>query len=81
MREAVTNGTGTLLASQPGPPVYGKTGTAETGVGTPPHTDAWFIGYQGDIAFAALIANTNNGFGGTLAAPLISQFLTGQNNS
>jgi cell division protein FtsI/penicillin-binding protein 2 len=78
MRDVVTSGTGTALAGQPGPPVYGKTGTAETGTNNPPHTDAWFIGYQGDIAFAALIANTTNGYGGTTAAPIISHFLTNQ---
>ena len=76
MRDVVTGGTGTALAAQPGRPVYGKTGTAETGAQSPPRTDAWFIGYQGDIAFAALVANTNNGFGGALAAPIVARFLT-----
>ena len=56
MREVVTSGTATVLASQPGLPVYGKTGTAEYGNTNPPQTDAWFIGYQGDIAFACLVA-------------------------
>jgi cell division protein FtsI/penicillin-binding protein 2 len=76
MREVVTSGTGTVLAAQPGPPVYGKTGTAEIGAQTPPRTDAWFVGYQGDIAFATLVANTHNGFGGTVAAPIVSRFLS-----
>jgi cell division protein FtsI/penicillin-binding protein 2 len=76
MRQVVTSGTGTALASQPGPPVYGKTGTAETGTHHPARTDAWFIGYQGDIAFAAVVTNTNNGFGGTTATPIITHFLT-----
>jgi cell division protein FtsI/penicillin-binding protein 2 len=76
MRAVVTDGTGTALADQPGLPVYGKTGTAETGVQNPPRTDAWFIGFQGNIAFAALVADTNNGFGGTLAAPIIGRFLS-----
>ena len=75
MREVVTSGTATVLASQPGLPVYGKTGTAETGTGTPPRTDAWFVGYQGDIAFAALVPNTANGFGGAVAAPIVGRFL------
>ena len=75
MREVVTSGTGTVLASQPGLPIYGKTGTAETGTGTPPRTDAWFVGYQGDIAFAALVPNTANGFGGAVAAPIVGRFL------
>jgi cell division protein FtsI/penicillin-binding protein 2 len=75
MREVVTSGTATVLASQPGLPVYGKTGTAEIGAGTPPVTDAWFVGYQGDVAFAALVANTANGFGGAVAAPIVGRFL------
>jgi cell division protein FtsI/penicillin-binding protein 2 len=64
MREVVTSGTGISLAGESGLPVYGKTGTAETGTGSPLLTNAWFIGYQGDIPFAALVANTRNGFGG-----------------
>ena len=75
MREVVTGGTATVLASQPGLPVYGKTGTAEIGAGTSPKTDAWFVGYQGDVAFAALVANTANGFGGAVAAPIVGRFL------
>jgi cell division protein FtsI/penicillin-binding protein 2 len=80
MRKVVTSGTGTALANQPGGPVYGKTGTAETHIRDGPRTDAWFIGYQDDIAFAALVANTHNGFGGTLAAPIIARFLTNLNH-
>ena len=76
MRLVVTSGTATVLASQPGLPVYGKTGTAEYGNTNPPQTNAWFIGYQGDIAFACLVAATKHGFGGTLAAPIIGRFLT-----
>jgi cell division protein FtsI/penicillin-binding protein 2 len=75
MRDVVLEGTGTALADQPGLPVYGKTGTAETGDGVPPLTDAWFIGFQGNIAFAALVADTKNGFGGVVAAPIIGRFL------
>ena len=75
MRAVVTEGTGTALSGQPGLPVYGKTGTAEIGSQTPLRTDAWFIGFQGDIAFAALVSNTPNGFGGAVAAPIIGRFL------
>jgi len=75
MREVVTGGTATVLASQPGLPVYGKTGTAEYGSGKPPRTDAWFVGFQGDVAFACLVAGTKNGFGGSLAAPIVGRFL------
>ncbi|MFD0596076.1 penicillin-binding transpeptidase domain-containing protein [Catellatospora coxensis] len=40
----------------PGGAVYGKTGTAEYD-NNPAHTHAWFIGWQGDIAFAVFIEN------------------------
>lgn len=76
MRAVVTSGTGAALAAQPGLPVYGKTGTAETGSQNPPRTDAWFIGFQGDIAFAVLVANTDNEFGGAVAAPIVARFLS-----
>jgi cell division protein FtsI/penicillin-binding protein 2 len=75
MREVVTGGTATALASQPGLPVYGKTGTAEYGSASPPRTDAWFVGFQGDVAFGCLVAGTKNGFGGSVAAPIVGRFL------
>jgi len=53
--------------------VYGKTGTAEFGSGTPPATHAWFIGYSGDLAFAVLVEG--GGVGGRVAAPLAGKFL------
>ena len=34
---------------------YGKTGTAEFGHANPPETHAWFIGYEGDLAFAVIV--------------------------
>ena len=56
MRLVVTNGTATMpLKGVPGGPVYGKTGTAEYGSNTPPDTRAWFVGWQGDVAFAVLV--------------------------
>jgi len=72
MRDVVTQGTGTA-ADLPGVPVYGKTGTAEFGAGTPPPTHAWFIGYRGDVAFAVLIEG--GGVGGQAAAPIAADFL------
>jgi cell division protein FtsI/penicillin-binding protein 2 len=54
MREVVTRGTGTALRDVPGAPVSGKTGTAEFSTGSK-ETHAWFIGWQGDIAFAVLV--------------------------
>jgi cell division protein FtsI/penicillin-binding protein 2 len=75
MREVVLSGTGTAAASVPGARVYGKTGTAEYGNDLPPRTHAWFVGWQGQIAFAVLVADTNDGFGGDVAAPIAARFL------
>jgi cell division protein FtsI/penicillin-binding protein 2 len=72
MRLVVTSGTGTA-ASVPGEVVYGKTGTAEFGGGTPPRTHAWFIGFRGDLAFAIIVEG--GGVGGKVAAPLAAKFV------
>lgn len=56
MREVVTVGTATALKDAPGGAVFGKTGTAEYD-DNPAHTHAWFIGWQGDIAFAVFVEN------------------------
>jgi cell division protein FtsI/penicillin-binding protein 2 len=72
MRLVVTSGTGTA-ANVPGQVVFGKTGTAEFGSGTPPKTHAWFIGFRGDLAFAIIVEG--GGVGGTVAAPLAARFL------
>lgn len=53
MRQVVTDGTATQLNDVPN--VYGKTGTAEYVTGDPTRTHAWFIGWQGDIAFAVFV--------------------------
>lgn len=50
----------------------GKTGTAEFGVGNPPPTHAWFVGYRGNIAFALVVEG--GGVGGRVAAPLAAGF-------
>ncbi len=73
MREVVTQGTGSALINAPGGPVMGKTGTAEYGPGTTPKTHAWFVGYQGDIAFAVYVQDGQSG--GTVAAPVALSFL------
>ncbi|MEU5695605.1 penicillin-binding transpeptidase domain-containing protein [Actinosynnema sp. NPDC020468] len=49
--EVVTGGTARDLAGYGG--VHGKTGTAQVGDGTTAH--GWFVGYQGDVAFAVLV--------------------------
>jgi cell division protein FtsI/penicillin-binding protein 2 len=73
MRLVVTSGTGTA-ANVRGETVFGKTGTAEFGSGTPPKTHAWFIGYRGGLAFAVIVEG--GGVGGAVAAPLAAKFVT-----
>jgi len=74
MRLVVTDGTGTALKSVAGGPVFGKTGTAEHGSANPPETRAWFVGWQGDVAFAVLVEEGRSG--GAVAAPIAKAFLT-----
>jgi len=74
MRDVVTEGTAKILLTTPGGPVSGKTGTAEFGNANPPHTHAWFTGFQGDVAFAVVVED--GGFGAKAAAPIVKDFLT-----
>jgi cell division protein FtsI/penicillin-binding protein 2 len=73
MGEVVTAGTGTALKNAPGGKVFGKTGTAEFQTGSA-DTHSWFIGYQGDIAFAVMIQK--GGAGSEAAVPAVLRFLT-----
>ncbi|MFG1988933.1 penicillin-binding transpeptidase domain-containing protein [Actinoplanes sp. NPDC048988] len=72
MREVVTAGTATALKSAPGGPVQGKTGTAEFAE-TTEDTHSWFIGYQGDVAFAVMVQK--GGAGSEAAVPAVDRFL------
>ncbi|MFI7546335.1 penicillin-binding transpeptidase domain-containing protein [Actinoplanes sp. NPDC049599] len=76
MREVVTKGTGDDLAGVPGKPVSGKTGTAEFKDGEE-ETHAWFVGWQGDIAFAVMVEK--GGAGAEAAVPVAARFLTALN--
>ena len=77
MREVVTKGTATDLRRVPGKPVYGKTGTAEFQNGSE-ETHAWFVGWQGDIAFAVMVQK--GGAGAEAAVPIAARFLTAMND-
>jgi cell division protein FtsI/penicillin-binding protein 2 len=72
MGEVVATGT----ASGTGLPAgtYAKTGTAQYGSGNPIPTDAWLIGYRGDVAFA-LVEQDSKGNGGPVDGPVIARFL------
>jgi cell division protein FtsI/penicillin-binding protein 2 len=72
LRLVVTQGTASALNMR-GLPVYAKTGTAEYQSGTSTGTNAWLIGYRGDVAFAVLVANGKSG--GHDAAPVVAAFL------
>ncbi|MFI6761389.1 penicillin-binding transpeptidase domain-containing protein [Micromonospora sp. NPDC050417] len=72
MREVVTVGSATALKDVPGGPVQGKTGTAEYD-DNPAHTHAWFVGWQGDVAFAVFVEN--GGGSGETAVPIAERFL------
>jgi hypothetical protein len=70
MRAVVTSGTAAGVGFPPG--VYGKTGTAQFG-NEPNQAHGWFIGYQGDIAFAVLVED--GGYGANSAGPIANAFL------
>ena len=73
MAAVVTSPQGTAAGAHLPPGTSGKTGTAEFGTASPPQTDAWFIGYRGNLAFAVLVVG--GGIGGAVAAPLAAKFL------
>jgi cell division protein FtsI/penicillin-binding protein 2 len=73
MQAVVTTPQGTAAGAGLPAGTFGKTGTAEFGSANPPQTDAWFIGYRGDLAFAVLVVG--GGVGGQVAAPIAAKFL------
>lgn len=74
MAATVQWGTGKAAGRTPGPPVHGKTGTAQFGPADSLSNHAWFVGYQGDLAFAVLV--DGGGAGGSVAAPIAADFLS-----
>jgi cell division protein FtsI/penicillin-binding protein 2 len=73
MAAVVTSGTaaGTGLPSG----TYAKTGTAEYGSGSPLPTDAWLVGWHGDVAFA-MVEQDSKGNGGPVDGPVVAHFLS-----
>ncbi len=73
MRRVVEEGTGTA-AQLGGIDVAGKTGTASIGAPGSGLTQPWFIGFapiqNPKVAVAVTVARTQNGYGGTVAAPI-----------
>ena len=54
---------------------FAKTGTAQYEQGGGLKTDAWLMGYQGDIAFAIVVQDSGELDGGPRDGPLIARFL------
>jgi cell division protein FtsI/penicillin-binding protein 2 len=71
MRSAVTSGAG-QAANVGNMPVYGQVGS--TPYGSTGLRETWFVGFQGNVAFAVLELTRSPG---TSAAPLAGQFLDG----
>ncbi|UOE21853.1 penicillin-binding protein [Thermobifida halotolerans] len=76
MRAVVTEGTAKDVGFTG--EVHGKTGTAEYGAyveGEEMSAHGWFVGYEGDVAFAVVVEDGESGAGA--AAPLAKRFLDG----
>jgi cell division protein FtsI/penicillin-binding protein 2 len=72
MAQVVATGTAAGTGLPPG--TYAKTGTAQYGSGNPLPTDAWLIGFRGDVAFAMVVhGSTSNG--GPEDGPIVARFL------
>jgi cell division protein FtsI/penicillin-binding protein 2 len=71
MAQVVASGTAAGQGLPAG--TFAKTGTAQYGTGNPLPTDAWLVGFNGDIAFAMVVVN--GGEGGPTDGPLVAKFL------
>ncbi len=80
LKQVITNSGGTGTAANYGCPAAGKTGTAEN------LENAWFVGFTPKLSTAVWVgypnANTpmDNGFGGTLAAPIWHDYMQSASN-
>ena len=72
MASVVASGTAANTGLPAG--TYAKTGTAEYGSGNPLPTDAWLVGWHGDVAFAMVVQNSK-GNGGPVDGPVVARFL------
>lgn len=73
MRAVVVDGTATgALGGVPGE-IFAKTGTAEFGSGETLQTNAWIIGWRGDVAFGVFVEGGSGG--GSVAGPIAASFL------
>ncbi len=70
MKSVIQKG-GTAAGAGLPPDSFGKTGTAEFGDNSQTH--AWYIGFDGNLAFAVIVEG--GGVGGAVAAPLAAAFL------
>ncbi len=70
MAQVVATGTASGKGLPPG--TYAKTGTAQYGSGNPLPTDAWLIGFNGNLAFAMVVVD--GGEGGPTDGPLVAKF-------
>ena len=75
MGEVVSVGTATSIKNTPGGPIFGKTGTAEYDDANKDKTHSWFMGYQGDVAFAVFVED--GGLSSDAAVPIAGKFLAG----
>jgi cell division protein FtsI/penicillin-binding protein 2 len=75
MGEVVSQGTAVSIRNTPGGPIFGKTGTAEFDNNDKDKTHSWFMGFQGDVAFAVFVEN--GGLSSDAAVPMAGRFLAG----
>jgi cell division protein FtsI/penicillin-binding protein 2 len=73
MSHVPQTGTAAGTGLPPGP--FAKTGTAQYQQDGRLQTDAWLMGYRGDIAFAIVFQNSGGIDGGPRDGPLIARFL------
>lgn len=74
MANVVSGGTAANTGLPAG--THAKTGTAQYFAHGKLHTDAWLMGYNGDIAFALVVQDSDNVNGGPLDGPLVARFFS-----